>query len=88
MDRGITHGLRDGFWYWVIDTMSCTQAAIYFHVLKRPVWRSFDGRVTPMDEMNDGHLRNSIRMMIRKGQDGDIVFKRLTEEADRRRLFW
>ena len=88
MNRGIKHGLRDGFLYWIIDTMSCIQAAIYFHLLKRPAWRSFDGRVTPMDEMNDGHLVNTIRMMRRNEQSGDIIFKRLTQEANRRRLSW
>jgi len=33
-----------------------------------PVWRSFDGRVTSIAEMDDQHLDNTIAMLKRNGQ--------------------
>jgi len=57
--------MRDRVLRWCIDKTSRLTAALYA-LQGVPVWRSFDGRVTPISEMTTDHLKNSVRMLMRQ----------------------
>ena len=75
----------DRFWYGVVDALGTIQTNILVYVIKQYVWRSFDGRVTPIREMTDGHLRNAYNMLLRKDDPRSKPIRELFQrEADRR----
>lgn len=49
-----------------------------------PVWRSFDGRVTPLDEMHTRHLRNTVAMLERGAQTNAPIYRFMVQELFRR----
>ncbi len=51
-----------------------------------PVWRSFDGRVTPITRMGNDHLCNTIRLLERGPQASHPVLVYMHREAERRGL--
>jgi hypothetical protein len=59
--------MSDRFWRWVLSLLGRTQKWIYTTRLKRHVWKSFNDTVTPLDELDDDHLANILRKLIREG---------------------
>lgn len=55
----------------IISELARQQEKIFDEMIGEPVWRSADGRVTPMSKMTDTHLRNSIKMLERYGHTED-----------------
>lgn len=51
-----------------------------------PVWRSFDGRVTPIDQMTNNHLRNTVRMLERGAQTNAPIYRFMRDELQRRQV--
>lgn len=56
--------MRDRILRWLIAATSWLTAWLY-SLQRVPVWRSFDGRVTPISKMTDDHLKNTVRMLAR-----------------------
>ena len=76
----------DRFWYWVVDVLAFLQAWVLMRRIKRPAWRSFDGRVTLVQDMSDRHLHNTIRLLERTQQVGLPIYLFMVREAAHRRL--
>lgn len=49
-----------------------------------PVWRSMDGRVTPVNLMDRQHIVNTIRMLLRGGQADNPTLPFLYAELKKR----
>jgi hypothetical protein len=75
----------DSFLHKVIDVSTAVNGAAW-RALGTKTWRSADGRVTPIDKMDDTHLRNTIAMVKRRpdGGKGDRMLPWLEAERERR----
>lgn len=83
--------LKDAFWYWVVGCLGDVQAIIIEKKISKPVWRSFDGRVTTPCMMSDRHLENTVKLLEREFQENGEPFPPqypalLRELHERRRL--
>jgi hypothetical protein len=76
---------RDKFLRLAIELLS-RLIVVCYRLQRVPVWRSFDGRVTPITRMRDGHLCNTIRMLERGPQARHPVLVYMRAEAERRGL--
>lgn len=76
---------RQRIGYSLILGFAWLQEQLYRYVMRDRVWRSSDGTVRPLRKMNDGHLRNSIRLMERRGDTRNEIFRHLLDESRRRR---
>jgi hypothetical protein len=74
----------DAVWYKVVYLLGTLQTLICDHVIKEPVWRSFNGRVTLIKDMEDRHLTNCIMMLQRNGDRSSPMFGRMLREAYKR----
>lgn len=54
------------FWYRVSNFLGFLQAIIHHRFIGEPVWRSSDGRITPIKDLEDSHLNNIVRMLQRQ----------------------
>lgn len=72
--------------YLAIRFLGGLQSIIYKYVVKDLVWRSADGRCTPLRKMENGHLLNTINMLFRTGSyiSQYKMYKALIEEKQRR----
>ncbi len=63
------------FWYRVSNLLGYLQQWIFHRVIKEPVWRSSDGTVRLISQLDDDHLVNISRMLARR--DGQPATKLL-----------
>jgi hypothetical protein len=75
---------RDKFLRLAIELLSRLIVVLY-RLQRVPVWRSFDGRVTPIARMRDTHLVNTLAMLIRR-RERPAAFLFLHREVERRGL--
>lgn len=75
---------RDKFLRLAIELLSRLIGVLY-RLQRVPVWRSFDGRVTPIHRMRDTHLVNTLAMLVRRGERPP-AFPFLHREVERRGL--
>jgi len=59
------------------------QVLCYKHIIKDVVWRSANGKVTPIRKMDRQHLWNAYNMCVRNGNI-DETARALGDEIDRR----
>lgn len=52
-----------------------------------PTWRTRDGRVIPIKDMENSHLINSIWMLIKNGKTRAQWYLPLLDEAAKRQIF-
>jgi hypothetical protein len=74
---------RQRFGYWLVQLLGMAQVLCYKHIIKDIVWRSANGKVTPLRKMNQQHLWNAYNMCVRQGVN-DSTVRALAEEIDRR----
>lgn len=70
--------------YALVRLLGWMQEQVYRHVIRDYVWRSADGRCTPLREMEDGHLYNVLRMLKRASSSPEKL--RLIEAEVLRRM--
>ena len=63
----------------IVNQVGAIQAKLHEIFVDEPVWRSADGRVTPISKMDQFHLQNSMKMMGRNGNTG-YKFQQLLDE--------
>ncbi len=73
------------FGYWLVRLLGSLQTWAQFRFVGERVWRSADGRCTPISKMSDTHLYNSLRMLQRQKDQSDLE-RVLRSEYERRRL--
>ena len=75
---------EDAFWYGIVKKLTDIQAFIMEHMIKEPVWRSFDGTVHVPRTMTDRHLYNTLMMLSREGETGTPIYRAILKEYERR----
>lgn len=60
------------FGYWIVRALGTLQALVQARLIKEPVWRSANGKCTPISRMSTGHLHNSLRMLQRTGDQPEL----------------
>ena len=73
---------RQSFGYWIVQLLGMLQVLCYRHLIKDAVWRSADGKVTPLRKMDRQHLWNAYNMCVRNGSHDKA--QALAAEIDRR----
>jgi hypothetical protein len=63
--RQLTRQQRIG--YWLIGALGTLQQIIYHTLVRELVWRSANGKCTPVRKMDTMHLHNAYRMCLRNG---------------------
>ena len=58
---------RQHIGFWLVHVLAWLQAWVYAHIIRDRVWRSADGRCTPVRAMTDNHVRHALRMILRQG---------------------
>jgi hypothetical protein len=58
---------RQRFGFWLVHALAWLQAWVYVRIIQDQVWRSADGRCTPVRQMTNSHLYNAWCMVRRNG---------------------
>ena len=74
---------KQKFGYWLIRVLGSLQKLVHEKLLGERMWKSADGRVTPISKMSHGHLDNCVRMLLRAG-DQEGMLKDMLDEQHRR----
>ncbi len=59
------------FWYRVSNYLGYLQQLIFLRVIKEPVWRSSDGTVKLISQLDNSHLINIERMLTRRNNSSE-----------------
>jgi hypothetical protein len=76
-------GVWDRFWYFVLYLLGVVQELIILLCIKEHCWRSQNGKVRTLRQMDDRHLGNSIRMLERTGDSGQQLTHLYAEQFRR-----
>lgn len=68
----------------IINGLGEQMEKIFDEMIGEPVWRSADGRVSPISKMDNNHLRNSINMLERRGEGNTLKCEQLKAEWNKR----
>jgi hypothetical protein len=74
---------RQRFGYWIVQLLGMAQVLCYKYLIQDVVWRSANGKVTPLRKMDRQHLWNAYNMCVRNGQKDETVHA-LNLEIERR----
>lgn len=77
---------RDKFLYDVVRTLGSVQAYILRELIREPVWRSTDGVVRRLRDLDGNHLTNILNMLLRDGTQVNAL-RQVRAELDRRHGF-
>lgn len=72
--------------YSIIKLLGIVESFVWRRLIGTYVWRSSDGKCTPLTEMGLGHLENSIAMLTRDGTQEDKLIMLQKEYV--RRVGW
>ena len=71
---------NDKFWYGVVRWLGDLQEYILKHHIKEPYWKSHNGRIRFLRDMDDSYLVNVERKMQREGQTNQVLYHHIGAE--------
>jgi len=74
------------FLYWMVHQLGTIQAFILVIMVKEPIWRSQDGRVSRLRDLSDNHLYNVHKLLLRAEQPDPVKLLQVTEEQHNRAI--
>lgn len=74
------------FLYWIVRQLGSIQAFILVIMVNEPIHRSQDGRVRRLKDLNDTHLYNIQKLLLRDGAPDPVKLLQVTEEQHNRAI--
>lgn len=78
----------DQYWYQEVERLAAVQKHILTNIIHERCWRSSDGRVRRLRDIDTRHLFNIVNMLERLGNQPDMLKAALEELGSRERDYF